>query len=71
MREIVERRKQNKQITKLCLIFSSAYGVSIGGKFPLWALALCGGILLALIVAMTTKNDRPPRAHFVSVLNPN
>lgn len=47
------------------VLATKAYGVSIGGKFPLWALALCGGILLALIVAMTTKNDRPPRAHFL------
>ena len=71
MRKNLEKRKQNKQITKLFLIFSSASGVLIGGKFPVWALALCGGILLALIVAMTTKSDRRPRAHFVSVFNPS
>ena len=38
----------------------------VGGRFPAWALALCGGIVLALIVAMTTRSDKQPWGHFVS-----
>ena len=38
----------------------------IGGRIPAWALALCGGIVLALIIAMTTRSDKQPRVHFVS-----
>jgi len=38
----------------------------IGGWFPVWALVLAGGVVLAFIVAMATTSDRHPRAHFVS-----
>jgi len=38
----------------------------VGGRIPLWALALCGGIVVALIVAMTTRSDKQPLGHFVS-----
>lgn len=37
----------------------------IGGKLPAWALALCAGLVLALIVAMTTKSEKRPRGHSV------
>jgi len=45
-----------------------AGNILIGGRFPAWALALCAGVLLAVIVAMTTRSDRRPCAHFVSIL---
>ncbi|CAH3045249.1 unnamed protein product [Pocillopora meandrina] len=32
-------------------------------KLPAWALALCAGLVLALIVAMTTKSEKRPRGH--------
>lgn len=35
----------------------------IGGRFPVWSLALCCGLILALIVATTTRSDRRPYAH--------
>ena len=38
----------------------------VGGRFPAWALALCGGIVLALVIAMTTRSDKQPWGHFVS-----
>ena len=38
----------------------------IGDRFPAWALALCGGLVLAVIVAMTTRSDKQPWGHFVS-----
>lgn len=57
-------------ITLLGFLLSSVSGVMIGGRFPVWALALCGGLLLAVIVAMTTRSDRRPSAHFVSILSP-
>lgn len=38
----------------------------IGGLFPAWAVALSGGVVLAVIVAMTTRGDRKPRGHSVS-----
>jgi len=39
--------------------------ILIGGGFPVWALALCGGVVLAFIVAMATTSNRRPRAHFL------
>ena len=54
-------------ITLLVFLSSSVSGVMIGGRFPVWALALCGGLLLAVIVAMTTRSDRRPSGHFVSI----
>ena len=41
--------------------------IMIGGRFPAWALALCAGIILALVVGMTTKSDKRPHAHFVGI----
>ena len=34
-------------------------------KLLAWALALCAGLVLALIVAMTTKSEKRPRGHSV------
>ena len=49
-------------------MFSSSAGiVMIGDRFPVWVSALCGGLILALIVAMTTRSDRQPWGHFVSI----
>jgi len=47
------------------VIVTKASNIMIGGRFPAWALALCGGIVLALIVAMTTRSDKQPWGHFL------
>lgn len=47
------------------VVATKVSGVMIGGRFPVWALALCGGLLLAVIVAMTTRSDRRPSGHFL------
>lgn len=45
------------------VVATNNYSHMIGGKLPAWALALCAGLVLALIVAMTTKSEKRPRGH--------
>lgn len=66
-----EDHNWNKWLNVLHCITMPVFGVLatkagshlIGGKFPAWALALCAGLLLALVVAMTTKSEKRPRGH--------
>jgi len=68
-----EDHNWNKWLNVLHCITMPVFGVMatkagnilIGGRFPAWALALCVGVLLAVIVAMTTRSDRRPCAHFL------
>lgn len=45
------------------VMVTKASNFMIGGRMPAWALALCGGIVLALIIAMTTRSDKQPWGH--------
>jgi len=40
----------------------------IGGVFPVGGIPLVLGLILAVVVALTSKNDCPPIYHFVSVV---
>ncbi|KAJ7374063.1 Mitochondrial sodium/calcium exchanger protein [Desmophyllum pertusum] len=61
----------NKWLNVLHCITMPVFGVMvtkagnhmIAERLPVWSLALCGGLVLALIVAMTTRNDRQPWGH--------
>ena len=37
--------------------------LKIGGVLPVWTLVLCVGIVLALVVTFTSKDDKPPKYH--------
>lgn len=37
----------------------------VGEHCPVWAIALCVGVVFAFIVAVVTKSDRQPKAHFL------
>ena len=39
--------------------------VMIGGKLPLWSVMLAAGVIMAMIVALSTASDKPPRCHWV------
>ncbi|XP_020631804.1 sodium/potassium/calcium exchanger 6, mitochondrial-like, partial [Orbicella faveolata] len=47
------------------VMVTKASNFMVGGRFPAWALALCGGIVLALVIAMTTRSDKQPWGHFL------
>ncbi|XP_053324935.1 mitochondrial sodium/calcium exchanger protein [Spea bombifrons] len=52
----------------LCIfaINSGIYGLySIEGVMPVWAVVTILGALLALLVFFTTKNEEPPKYHFI------
>ena len=49
--------------------FFSESNKLVGEHFPVWAIALCVGLVFAFIVAVVTKSDRQPRAHFVSIFH--
>ena len=55
-----------KNNNNLGYFFLVAGNFMIGERFPAWALALSGGLVLALIVAMTTRSDKQPWGHSVS-----
>ena len=38
----------------------------IGGVVPLVVVPVAVGLLAAVVVALTSRSDRPPRYHFVS-----
>ena len=40
--------------------------VRIGGVLPLVVIPAAVGLLAAVVVALTSRNDPPPRYHFVS-----
>ncbi|XP_053136338.1 mitochondrial sodium/calcium exchanger protein [Hemicordylus capensis] len=45
---------------------SGSYGFyKIQGAFPVWGLVVLGGAALALVVFCMTRNEEPPRFHFV------
>ncbi|XP_068678580.1 mitochondrial sodium/calcium exchanger protein-like isoform X2 [Montipora foliosa] len=48
-----------------CVFATKVSNVLIGGQFPVWALALCAGLIFALIVAMGTRSDIRPKGHFL------
>ncbi|KAL9980632.1 hypothetical protein ACROYT_G009241 [Oculina patagonica] len=65
-----ENHNWNKWLNVLHCITMPVFGVmatQAGERFPAWALALliCGGIALAVIVAMTTRSDKQPCGHFL------
>lgn len=39
----------------------------IEGEFPVWALVMIFGVLLAAVVFCSTTNEQPPPYHFVSI----
>ena len=54
------------QIIVLCFFIPSLVGFKmIGGVFPVIALAVIFGFSLAVLVAFTSSNDKPPRYHCV------
>ena len=54
------------QIIVLCFFIPSLVGFKmIGGVFPVIALAVIFGFSLAVLVAFTSSNNKPPRYHCV------
>lgn len=48
-----------------CAFATKASNILIGGQFPVWALALCVGLIFALILGMGTRSDIRPKGHFL------
>ena len=54
-------------LKSLFFIFSVGFNM-LGGHFPVWALTLILGIVLAAVVFFTSKNDEQPKYHAVSII---
>ena len=50
----------------LCHVLFSDAMYRLGGAFPIWALVLIAGSLVALVVYFTSCSDHPPVYHWVS-----
>ena len=54
------------QCSILCDYFIAVREIEIAGIFPVWGIVLILGFMVAVLVAVTSKADRPPIYHCVS-----
>ncbi|XP_038075342.1 mitochondrial sodium/calcium exchanger protein-like isoform X2 [Patiria miniata] len=48
-----------------CVVVTKNFSRVVTGNFMLWELMLCVGFLLALVVYLTSRSDKPPVYHFL------
>ena len=53
----------------MLLLLCAVRDIEIAGVFPVWAIVLILGFMAAVLVAVTSKADKPPVYHCVSSLS--